>query len=133
MGKLFKVALAQIKPTLGDLSRNLALHEEVCEEAIVEGADLLVFPELSLTGYFLKDLVPSIALHPESSTLDRLKDFSRRIAMVLGFVEEAKGTFFYNTALFLEQGKVRYLHRKVYLPTYGIFDEQRYLAGGDRI
>lgn len=130
--KRFRVALAQIKPALGDLSRNLALHEKVCEEAIAGGADLLVFPELSLAGYFLKDLVPSIALDLESPTFHRLKDLSRRIAMVVGFVEEAKGAFFHNTALFLDQGEVRHLHRKVYLPTYGIFDEQRYLAEGDR-
>lgn len=131
--KRFRVALAQIKPTLGDLPRNLALHEKVCKEAIAEGADLLVFPELSLTGYFLKDLVPSMALTSDNPTFDRLKDLSRRIAIVVGFVEERKGAFFHNAALFLDQGEIRHLHRKVYLPTYGIFDEQRYLAEGDRI
>lgn len=133
MRKSLKVAVAQIKPALGDLERNLALHEKMCEEAIAEGADLLVFPELSLTGYFLKDLVPSVALTPESPPFTPLRELSRRIAIVVGFVEEAPGFFFHNAALFLEGGEVRHLHRKVYLPTYGIFDEQRYLAEGEKI
>ncbi len=133
MGRSFKIAIAQLKPALGDLERNLSLHEKLAEEAIAEGADLLVFPELSLTGYFLKDLVPSVALTPESPVLTPLRELSRRIAMIVGFVEEAPGYFFHNAALFLEGGEVKHLHRKVYLPTYGIFDEQRYLAEGDTV
>ena len=132
MGKQVKIAVAQVKPSLGNLERNLALHEKLAAEAIAQRADLLIFPELSLTGYFLKDLVPSLALDPDSQALDPLKGLSRHIAMVLGFVEEAPGFFFHNAALFLQGGEVRHLHRKVYLPTYGIFDEQRYLAEGDR-
>ena len=60
----FRVAVAQIAPTLGDLEKNLALHEKMAREAIAQSANLLIFPELSLTGYFLKDQVPSVALPP---------------------------------------------------------------------
>lgn len=128
-----RVALAQIAPTLGDLERNLALHEKVAREAMTRGANLLVFPELSLTGYFIKDLVPTLALGPASRRLDPLFELSRRVAMVVGLVEESADHRFFNAAFYLEGGEVRHVHRKAYLPTYGIFDEHRYVGAGDRI
>jgi len=127
------IALAQINPTLGDLERNLALHEKTAEEAISRGASLLVFPELSLTGYFLKDLVSSVALPMTSPILGRLRDLSQRIDLVVGLVEESSEHLFYNAAIYLSVGEIQHVHRKVYLPTYGIFDEQRYLAEGGQI
>ena len=127
------IALAQINPALGDLERNLALHEKTAEEAIGRGARLLVFPELSLTGYFLKDIVSSVALPLASPILGRLRDLSRRIDLVVGLVEETAEHLFYNAALYFSMGEIVHVHRKVYLPTYGIFDEQRYLAEGGRV
>lgn len=127
------IALAQISPALGDLERNLALHEKTAEEAIGRGASLLVFPELSLTGYFLKDLVSAVALPMTSPILGKLRDLSRRIDLVVGLVEESPEHLFYNAAIYLSMGEIQHVHRKVYLPTYGIFDEQRYFAEGGRI
>jgi predicted amidohydrolase len=127
------IAIAQINPVLGDLERNLVLHEKTAEEALDRGAGLLVFPELSLTGYFLKDIVSSVALPMTSPLLGRLRDLSRRIDLVVGLVEESAGHLFYNTAVYLTMGEILHVHRKLYLPTYGIFDEQRYLAEGGRI
>jgi predicted amidohydrolase len=129
----FRLAVAQIAPVLGDVEKNLALHEKVTREAISQSINLLVFPELSLTGYFLKDQVTSVALTEEAPTLEVLRGLSHRVAMVVGFVEEGPGHRFYNAAAYLEGGEVRHIHRKVYLPTYGIFDEQRYLAAGGGI
>lgn len=129
----FRAAVAQIAPTLGDVDKNLALHEKMAREAIAQSANLLIFPELSLTGYFLKDQVPSVALHPDASALQLVRELSRRIAIILGFVEEAPHYRFYNASAYFEGGEIRHVHRKVYLPTYGIFDEARYLAAGDRI
>jgi predicted amidohydrolase len=129
----FRVGVAQIAPALGDLEKNLALHEKMAREAISQSANLLVFPELSLTGYFLKDQVPTVALGPEAPTMQTLCRLSQRVAMVVGFVEETPGHQFYNAAAYLEGGEIRHIHRKAYLPTYGIFDEQRYLAAGGRI
>ena len=129
----FRLAVAQIAPTLGDLEKNLTLHEKMARQAIEQSANLLVFPELSLTGYFLKDQVPSVALRADSPLLQRFRDLSSRVAIVLGFVEEAPDHRFYNAAAYLEGGEIRHIHRKVYLPTYGIFDEARYLAAGDRV
>jgi predicted amidohydrolase len=128
-----RVAMAQIAPTLGDVDRNLVLHDKTTREAISQQANLLVFPELSLTGYFLKDQVPSVALRLQSGRLDLFRELSRRIAIVVGFVEEGSGHRFYNASAYFEGGEIRHVHRKAYLPTYGIFDEARYLAAGDRI
>lgn len=128
----FKVALAQIKPKLGCLPHNMELIEAAIERALSEKAGLVIFPELALTGYFLKDLVPDIALDLGSPEIRRLKELSTHISIAVGFVESTHDYRFYNSALYLEGGEIRHLHRKVYLPTYGLFDEQRYLACGDR-
>jgi len=129
----FRLAVAQVAPILGDVEKNLALHEKAAREAISQSVNLLVFPELSLTGYFLKDQVTSVALGGEGPALEALRNLSHRVAMVVGFVEEAPGHRFHNAAAYLEGGEIRHIHHKVYLPTYGIFDEQRYLAAGGRI
>ena len=125
-------ALVQLKPKLGCVADNLALIREQVELAIGQQADLAVFPELSLTGYFLKDLVPEVALTLESPELTVLQELSRRISIVVGFVEVTPDFQFYNSAAWFEDGALKHLHRKVYLPTYGLFDEQRYLGRGDR-
>ena len=128
-----KIALAQVAPALGDVARNLALHEKLAREAASHGAGLVLFPELSLTGYFIKDLVPTVALRRDSPELAPLLALSREVAMVVGLAEAGPDHRFYNAAMYLEGGAVRHVHRKVYLPTYGIFDEQRYFAAGDQI
>ncbi|GFO60883.1 carbon-nitrogen hydrolase [Geomonas silvestris] len=127
----FTVALAQIKPKLGCLADNLAIAEAAIEKGIAQGAQLIVFPELALTGYFLKDLVPDVALTLDAPEIERLKLLSRRISIAIGLVEVTPDYRFFNTALYLEDGEIRHVHRKVYLPTYGLFDEQRYLARGE--
>jgi predicted amidohydrolase len=128
----FTAVLAQIKPKLGCVADNLALVEGRIQQAVTAKADLVVFPELALTGYFLKDLVPEVALRIDSPEIARLRDLSRSISIAVGFVEVTDDYRFYNSALYLENGEIGHLHRKVYLPTYGLFDEQRYLARGER-
>ena len=128
----FTVALAQIKPKLGCVAENLGMVEAAVERGIQEKAGLVLFPELALTGYFLKDLVPEVALALDSPEIVRLKELSRHISIAVGFVEVSADYRFFNAALYLEGGEIRHLHRKVYLPTYGLFDEQRYLARGER-
>jgi predicted amidohydrolase len=128
----FTTVLAQIKPKLGCVADNLALIEGRIQMAIDDRKDLIVFPELALTGYFLKDLVPEAARRLDSPEILRLLELSRRISIAVGFVEVTDDYRFFNSALYLEDGAIRHLHRKVYLPTYGLFDEQRYLAHGER-
>lgn len=127
----FTAVLAQIKPKLGCIADNLKTIEVEIAKAREAGADLIVFPELALTGYFLKDLVPEVALRVDSPEIMRLIELSRGISIAVGFVEETDDYHFFNSALYLEDGAIRHLHRKVYLPTYGLFDEQRYLARGE--
>jgi len=128
----FTVALAQIKPKLGCLDDNMALIEAAIEKGISDGAQLIVFPELALTGYFLKDLVPDVAIGLDAPQIAKLKLLSRHISIAIGLVEVTADYRFFNTALYLEEGEILQVHRKVYLPTYGLFDEQRYLARGER-
>jgi len=129
----FRVAIAQINPKLGDLQSNLSLYEEKIRQGVKEKADLLLFPELSLTGYFLRDMVPNVALKLSSREIGVLKKLSREVAFVAGLVEESSDYHYYNAAVYFEAGEIRHVHRKVYLPTYGMFDEQRYFARGDRV
>lgn len=127
----FTAVLSQIKPKLGSVADNLMLIEDQIRKAREIGTDLIVFPELALTGYFLKDLVPEVALRLDSPEIQRLVELSCDISIAIGFVEETDDYLFYNSALYLEDGAICHLHRKVYLPTYGLFDEQRYLARGE--
>lgn len=129
----FSVALAQISPTLGNLERNLEKCERIIEQAIRDRIDLLIFPELTLTGYFIKDIVASVAISRESAILQKLIEYSKRVSIVIGAVEETPDFKFYNAAFYLEGGEIVHIHRKVYLPTYGLFDEHRYLAPGNQI
>jgi NAD+ synthase (glutamine-hydrolysing) len=126
------VALAQIDPALGDRSRNLARHREWVRQAAAAGAQLLVFPELSLTGYFLKDLVPESAIQLDSKEMRDLAALSTQLDVVLGAVIESPDHRYFNASLYFSGGELLHVHRKVYLPTYGMFDEQRYFAPGDR-
>jgi predicted amidohydrolase len=128
-----KVALAQISPRLGDLKANVDLHLDVLEKARRAKADLVVFPELSLTGYTLKDLVEEVALDPESHPLFRkIRARSRGISTVVGFVEErpSEKGLFYNSAAFITDGRILHVHRKVFLPTNGMFEEAKFFAQG---
>ena len=130
-----KVGLAQITPKLGDVTENLALHLQTIEEAAEAGVELLIFPELSLTGYRLRDLTFSVALQPtyKDPVFAQLLDASRDMDIVVGFVEADERQKFYIANAYLSQGQVVHLHRKVYLPTYGMFDEGRYFAWGDAV
>lgn len=130
---LLRVAMAQIAPALAHREQNLALHLEQIEAARRHDANLIVFPELSLTGYFVRDMVPEVAIRPDSPDVRRLMEAAGPMALVIGFVEESPRHRFHNAALYAEGGRVVHIHRKVYLPTYGLFDEQRYFAAGERI
>ena len=128
-----KIGIAQFSPRLGDVAANLSIYEQHIARAQEEGVDLLVFPELSLTGYHLRDMVATVALREDAAEITRLKELSRTISFIAGLVEESADFRFYNAALYLSGGDIQHVHRKVYLPTYGMFDEQRYYARGDRI
>ena len=129
------IAMAQIETRLGDVDANLSLHLEIIEQARAQDAELVVFPELSLTGYGLQDLTPNVARRPvpEDPTFGPLLKASKDIDIIAGFVEADRRHRFYIAAAYLSQGQLLHVHRKVYLPTYGLFDEGRFFAWGKHV
>lgn len=127
------LALAQMDTKLGVVDANLEKHLDYIKQA--RGADLLIFPELSLTGYVLQDLVPSVVTRPSSDdpVFKELLKASKKIDLIVGFVEEDARHRFFNSSAYLSKGEVLHVHRKVYLPTYGMFDEGRFFAWGDAV
>lgn len=130
-----KIALAQINTKLGNVPANLQKHLEFISQARRQEADLIVFPELSLTGYILQDLASTIACRPtqDDPTFAPLLAASKNIDIVVGFVEEDRRSRYFISAAYLSRGEVVHVHRKVYLPTYGLFDEGRFFDYGDQI
>ncbi len=128
-----KAAIAQINSILGDLDKNIKRHIEFCNKAIENKAELIVFPELSLTGYSLKDINYDIVFNPyKSDKLNELKKLSKKISVICGFAEEDENYAVYNSAILLEDGEIKGVHRKIYPPTYGIFEEFRYFSAGQK-
>lgn len=129
------IGLAQIYPKLGDLKHNLDVHLEAIRQARAAGVDLLVFPELSMTGYQVQDLVPEVALPADADDpfFAKLRAASADIDLVIGFVHEDARNRFYIANAYLSGGEIAHLHHKLYLPTYAMFDESRYFAQGNSV
>jgi len=129
----YRIALAQTAPRLGDIDANLSMASDAVRRAAVEGAALTVLPELALTGYLLQDLVPDVAMRANDPCLAELANDARGMLVAIGFVEETDDHRYCNSAALVRDGEVIGIHRKVYLPTYGLFDEGRFTRPGDRI
>jgi NAD+ synthase (glutamine-hydrolysing) len=129
------LALAQLNTRLGVVEANLEKHLELIREAHGSGADLLVFPELSLTGYVLQDLAPTVSHKPvrDDPIFQRLLEASQEIDLVVGFVDEDNRHRFFISSAYLSRGEVVHVHHKLYLPTYGLFDEGRFFAWGNAV
>lgn len=125
------VRQVQCNPKLGHWEDNLAMHLAAIDQAIADGVDLILFPELSLTGYFLKDQTHEEALGLDDEDWQPLKERSQKISIVLGFVERSRDGRFYNATGFLEDGQFLHVHRKVHLVTYGMFEDGRDWAAGE--
>jgi predicted amidohydrolase len=129
-----KVALAQVTSVLGGVEQNAIRHVELAIKARSEGADAIVFPELSLTGYTLRDINYEVALDPKSDPrLEELRKASKGITIICGGVERGANGGVYNSAFLFEGGELGFSHHKVYPPTYGIFEEERYFLQGTSV
>lgn len=126
-----RIALAQIAPRLGLFDENLAVHHDLVAEARAKGAGLVVFPELGLTGYLLQDLASEVAIRLDDPRLAGLAAATEGMSAIVSFVEESGDHRLFIAAALLEDGAVRHVHRKLFLPTYGLFDERRFFAAGD--
>jgi predicted amidohydrolase len=129
----FSLGLAQINTVLGDVSRNLEHHLDLIASARKDGVELLAFPELSLTGYLLQDMVPEVAVQPgqREAALAPLIQASRDIDLLVGFVDMDDRSRTYIASAYLSGGRIVDVHHKAYLPTYGLFDEGRFFAPGE--
>src|SRR5918995_2831346 len=126
---LLRVALAQINPTVGDIRGNARKISDYTARARDEGAALVVFPELALTGYPPEDLLLKTGfLDAARVALDELASQTHGIVALVAYREKAEEV--YNTAAVLADGEVVATYRKMYLPNYGVFDEQRYFQSG---
>src|SRR5215210_5373764 len=126
---LLRVALAQINPTVGDIRGNSRKVSDCTARARDEGAALVVFPELTLSGYPPEDLLLKTSfLDAAGVALRELAAETRDIVAIVGYPEQAEDV--YNTAAVLADGDVTATYRKMYLPNYGVFDEQRYFQSG---
>src|SRR3954451_5276541 len=126
-----RVALAQIAPALGQFDANLARHHELIDEARSKEADLVVFPELGLTGYQLQDLAAEVSIRLDDPRLADLAAATEDLSVIVSFVEESADHRLFIAAALLEDGEIRHVHRKLFLPTYGLLDERRFFAHGD--
>lgn len=125
-----RVGLVQLAPRLGLVDENLKRHLDALEEARGKRADLVVFPELGLTGYLLQDLNADVAMRLDDPRLRQLAEATHDITAVVSFVEESEDHRLFISAALLEDGELRHVHRKVFLPNYGLFDERRFFAPG---
>jgi len=137
---LVRVGQAQFAPVFGDYAANVARFGELASQALDERCDLLVLPETSLSGYFLEGAVLDVARTGEEVLADLAESFAQRcpsgspLDVLVGFYELFEGNVF-NAALYATLGAIggpraRHIHRKMFLPTYGVFDEQRFVARG---
>jgi NAD+ synthase (glutamine-hydrolysing) len=126
-----RIALAQIDPTVGDIEGNAAKIEEWTARARDDEASLVIFPELTITGYPPEDLLLKTNFITDArKALDDLAASTRGIVALVGFPELAGDV--YNCAAVLADGEVKAVYRKMHLPNYGVFDEQRYFRAADQ-
>ncbi|MGE4294693.1 MAG: NAD+ synthase [Campylobacterales bacterium] len=127
--KRFRIALAQINTTVGDIAGNTAKILEQIAAAKAAAADMVVFPELAVTGYPPEDLLykPGFIARNQQA-LEAIAAQTRGIVAVVGFVERQEDI--YNAAAVIEEGAIVGVYRKHHLPNYGVFDEERYFQRG---
>ena len=126
----FKIGAAQFASAIGDVDANIETHLGWIAEGHAIGLDLLVMPEVSLTGHYGADDLLNAAMKRTNPRLTRLAEAAKEMAVVVGFIEEGPAAQFYNAAAILYRGNVVYLHRKVNLPTYGKLEEGKHFASG---
>ncbi len=127
------MGLGQVAPGLGRVDENITAHAGYIAEARAAGVELLVFPELSLTGYLLQDLNTEVAMRTDDPRLRYLAALTPGMSVIVGFVEESDDSQLYISAALFEDGNLSHVQRKSYLPNYGLFDERRFFGAGDQL
>jgi predicted amidohydrolase len=127
-GDVVRVALAQGDCVLGDVAENTRRVRQALGQATAESADLVVFPELALSGYSLGHVADDVSRAVEDEEIAGLVA-DAGTAFVMGFAEAGR-LHTYNSAVYAEGGRVRHVHRKLYLPTYDIWEERKHFTPG---
>lgn len=126
-----RIGVAQMAPELGSLAANVATVKRIIDEQRGQ-VDLLVFPELTLTGYAVGSRYPELALRADAPALRDLAEHAAGLAVLVGFIEETDRFQFFNSLALLRGARVEQVHRKVFLPTYGIFEEGKHFSASRR-
>jgi len=126
----FRVSIAQLAPVLGEIEQNIEKHITLTKQAIKEKANLVLFPELSLTGYSLGKNLEEVSRRYGDPIFAPLVELSKKITVVAGFVELGFAAQIHNSSIVFSGGEVSFLHRKLNLPTYGQLEEGKHFAPG---
>lgn len=132
MLKAIRIALAQINVTVGDLSNNEQKIKDYIQRAREYQTDIIAFPELATTGYPPEDLLlrPQF-IQDNLIALQRIASTTNEITAIVGFAHQENNKI-YNAAAIISNGKLMHVYRKIHLPNYGVFDEERYFEAGNR-
>jgi predicted amidohydrolase len=126
-----RITLAQLDSRMGEIDANVGRAEQAIMEAARESPDLIVFPELFLSGYSVGEVDHDLAMSPEDEPMAKLAELAKPAGLVMGFMEAGRnGLHTYNSAAYYEYGRLVHVHRKLYLPNYASFEERKHFAPG---
>ena len=129
-----RISLAQLDSRLGDIDANLELAHQAVETAATQAADLIVFPELFLSGYSVGEVDADLSMRPDDPRIEKLAHSADTAGLAIGFVEAGPpGPHTYNSTAYYEAGRLVHVHRKLYLPAYAPFEERNHFTAGPRL
>lgn len=129
-----RISLAQLDPRLGDIDANIELAHAAVATAVGDSTDLIVFPELFLSGYSVGDVDADLSMRPNDPRIEKLARSAGAAGLTVGFVEAGPpGPHTYNSTAYYEGGHLVHVHRKLYLPAYAPFEERNHFTPGPRL
>lgn len=128
-----RISLAQVDARLGDIDANMSRAEDVVARAVAESTDLVVFPELHLSGYSVGEVDADLSLRPDDPRIEKLARHTGRAGLLIGFVESGPRGHTYNSTAYYEGGRLVHVHRKLYLPQYAPFEERNHFSPGQTL
>ena len=129
---IMSLGLVQMDCHLGDIKANIHKIIEIIDENRKK-VDMLVFPELTTTGYCVGNRFHEYALRVDDDLFEKIVEATKNIDVAVGFIEETASFRFYNSLAFISNREIRYIHRKINLPNYGIFEEKKYFSIGPKV
>ncbi len=126
-----RISLAQVDSSLGDIDANLEQAAQAVADAAEARSDLVVFPELHLSGYSIGEVDADLSMRPDDPRIEKLARQAGAAGLLVGFVESGpQGPHTYNSMVFYQDGRLVHVHRKLYLPAYAGFKERDYFTPG---